>query len=171
MIKQQQLAGFTLLELMIATVLGAMLLLTASTLFMTFMIGNANTNARRQLSAEGIQMLGTLEYHIRNAKSAVCAGNNLTLTKLDGTSAQACFSDLNPIKLNFNSNGSCGSNPLNADSVISQTQTAPLVFAPYFTCIQAANGKQTVEIQFTLKTSDDSSITAPFSTIVQLRNS
>lgn len=160
---QRRLPGFTLLELMIATVLGSILLLTASALFMTFMIGNANTNARRQLSAEGLQMLGTLEYHIRSAKSATCGGGQiLSLTKLDGTFAQACFASS---KLNFNSTGTpCGDRPLNSDF---PTVTGSTVF----TCPIATNGKQFVTIQFILGTTEGGGITETFSRIIQLRNS
>lgn len=157
-----KLAGFSLLELMIATVLGAILLLTAGTLFMTFMIGNASTNARRQMSAEGTQMLGTLEYHIRNAKNAVCTNGNtiLTLTKLDGTTAQACFAGN---KLNFNRAGACGTNALNTEYVTTGNSS--------FACLTNPNGKQTVTVTFRLTVQDGSAIFTDFSRIIQLRNS
>ncbi len=161
------LPGFTLLELLIATVLGSILLLSATALFMTFMIGNANTNARRQMSAEGIQMLGTLEYHIRNAKSATCAGQTLTLQKLDSiTEAEACFTRLtpsDPLILNFNKSGACANNPLHSNFVVTSDSS--------FTCAKDSNGKTTVTVKFTLGTSEDASITEQFSRIIQLRNS
>lgn len=165
----RRLPGFTLIELMIATVLGSMLLLTAGSLFMTFMIGNANTNARRQMSAEGIQMLGTLEFHIRNAKSAVCSNpvggfnKTLTLTQLDGDTTQACFNSASPPKLLFNATGACGVNYLNSDFVTMPSSS--------FSCSAAANGKETVTVQFGLSTSEGGGITETFSRIVQLRNS
>lgn len=182
------LPGFTLIELMIATVLGSMLLLTAGSLFMTFMIGNANTNARRQMSAEGIQMLGTLEFHIRNAKSAgvgtgtpgTCAsgagttGPYLTLEKLNGDFISACFNS-SPMQLGFNPSGttcSASTPTLNSNTVVLPTAALPAGFpSPQFTCAQAANGKKTILIQFTLGPSEDTTIRAPFSTTVQLRNS
>lgn len=158
-----KLPGFSLLELMIATVLGSILLLTASSLFMTFMIGNANTNARRQMSAEGTQMLGTLEYHIRNAKSAHCDNSStkkLTLTKLDGSKAQACFD--NP-SLKFSSTTDNCDSELNSEFVV--------VDSNQFTCTSSPNGKTTVKIEFSLGTSEDSNITETFSRVIQLRNS
>jgi prepilin-type N-terminal cleavage/methylation domain-containing protein len=159
-----RLPGFTLLELMISTVLGSILLLTASALFMTFMIGNANTNARRQMSAEGTQMLGTLEFHIRNAKTADCSvSNTLKLTKLDGTFAQACVSGA-PLALNFSSTTATCGTPLNSNFVI-------LAGTNPFTCASTGNGKTTVLIKFTLSTSEGGGITETFSRIVQLRNS
>ena len=167
---RSSLPGFTLLELLIATVLGSILLLSATALFMTFMIGNANTNARRQMSAEGIQMLGTLEYHIRNAKSATCGGGNQTLTldKLDGSQApaNACFTRLSPsdpLILHFNKSGACANNALHSNFVITSGSS--------FTCAQDSNGKTTVTVKFTLGTSEDASITETFSRIIQLRNS
>jgi len=184
-IKTSVVPGFTLLELMIATVLGSILLLSASAMFMTMMIGNATTNARRQMSAEGTQMLGTLEYHIRNAKSAVvgsvagdgtCIGNTgtyLTLSNLQGPPMSACFTKSPPgtniDKLSFDrTSATCINlveNKLNSTFVVIKDPT------PKFTCTKAANGKQTIKIDFTLGTSEDASITAPFSSIVQLRNS
>ena len=182
----RSLPGFTLLELMISTVLGSILLLTATALFMTFMIGNANTNARRQMSAEGIQMLGTLEYHIRNAKSAgvgvsspgACAGGvgttgkYLTLSNVNSSKLSACFTPVvSPTHLRFDrASATCdASDPsLNSDSVIMPAIPGSSV---QFTCVQAANGKQTVKIDFNLGPSEDSTIKVPFSTIVQLRNS
>lgn len=162
------LPGFTLLELLIATVLGSILLLSATALFMTFMIGNANTNARRQMSAEGIQMLGTLEYHIRNAKSATCGGGNqtLTLVKLDNTQSNACFAltpPENAMMLNFNKSGACANNALHSNFVVTSGSS--------FTCAQDSNGKTTVTVKFNLGTSEDASITESFSRIIQLRNS
>ncbi len=176
--KLRQLPGFTLLELMIATVLASILLLSASALFMTFMIGNASTNARRQMSAEGTQMQSTLEFHIRNAKSAKVgassgtgsctsggtSGAYLTLTKLDGSAASACFIT-NQLYF-FSTSAACAANANN------QINSGFVVVAsPQFTCKQATNGKQTIQINFTLGTSVDASITSPFSTVVQLRNS
>lgn len=180
-----RLPAFTLLELMIATVLGAILLLAASALFMTFMVGNASTNARRQMSAEGTQMLGTLEFHIRNAKNAKvgssaadgeCRGNSgkyLVLTKLDNNNLSACFHPAaNPNGLYFDrTSANCSivdSNRLNSTFVILHGTG----YGPYqFTCTQASNGKQTIKIEFTLGPSEDASIQSPFTTTVQLRNS
>lgn len=173
----RHLPGFSLLELMIATVLGSILLLTASSLFMTFMIGNAKTNARRQMSAEGTQMLGTLEYHIRNAQSAGVGASSpldtcdgvprpyLTLNNLKNVKKSACFSG-NGLYF-FSDSHACSadaSKKLNSDTVV-------LTGTQSFTCSKATNGKQTIKIDFTLGPNEDTSITAPFSTIVQLRNS
>jgi prepilin-type N-terminal cleavage/methylation domain-containing protein len=187
-----KLSGFSLLELMVATVLGAMLLLTASAMFMTFMIGNASTNVRRQMSAEGTQMLGTLEYHIRNAADAAVGGDTaisqsctaagktgkyLTLTNLGGsTTTTACFLSDNKLYFHPGQTGvGCGvaeANALNSAKVPIVPITTVTPNTPVFTCTQAANGKKTIKIEFTLSPSIDASgITAPFSTIVQLRNS
>lgn len=176
------LPAFSLLELMIATVLGAILLVTASSMFMLFMVGTASTNARRQMSAEGQQMLGTMQYHIRNAQSATIGsahsacttggtiGNQITLTKLDSTNITFCGTTGSGAKMYYASGHDCNNaaeNALNSDFVVS-ARTMPNY---YFTCTQAANGKKTVEIKFNLSTSDDSAITEPFSALVQLRNS
>lgn len=189
-----KLSGFSLLELMVATVLGAMLLLTASAMFMTFMIGNASTNVRRQMSAEGTQMLGTLEYHIRNAADATVGpntstqtctttgstGTHLILTNLGGgTKTTACFGNVTEGGIDnkrlFFYPGQTVSPPtciVNATNALNSVKApiSPTTDSYKFTCTQAANGKKTIKIEFTLG-SEDSAINAPFSTTVQLRNS
>lgn len=66
--------GFTLLELMITTMLGALLLLGATAMFGLFMTNNSKTNIRRQINSEGQQVMSVIEYNLRNARSITTCG-------------------------------------------------------------------------------------------------
>lgn len=82
--------GFTLIEVLVVSAILVMLLLTASTMFMTFLVSNAKTNVRQQLKAEGQQVLSKIEYDLRNARAitSTCPGtsNSITYTDLSNTS-------------------------------------------------------------------------------------
>ena len=172
----KRLDGFSLLELMIATVLGAMLLMTASTMFMVFMTGSASTNARRQVSAEGQQLLGTIQFHARNARDCELVGSNgVRLTKVDNTQLTFCvesvgagdvrmtLNQVQPIPTCSSSEGDA----LNSRFVISQSSGDP-----YFSCTSdPTTGKKTLKSMFELKVREDSSIREKFTTQSVLRNS
>jgi Tfp pilus assembly protein PilW len=61
--------GFTLIELLITTTLTVMLMLTITTLFMTFLLSNSKTNIRKEIKEEGLHALNQMEFLIRNARS------------------------------------------------------------------------------------------------------
>ncbi len=66
-LKPRRQLGFTLVELLIVVTLTVMLMLTASTLFMTFLIGNTKTSTSRLVKAEGEYALNQIAFLIRNA--------------------------------------------------------------------------------------------------------
>lgn len=79
--------GFTIIEIIIVSGLSIMLMLTISSLFMTFMIGNANANMRKTVYAEGNYALNQMSFLIRNATSITCTTTPnpvVTLTSIDG---------------------------------------------------------------------------------------
>lgn len=67
-IKTKQ-TGFTLVELLITTALTVLLMLTITTMFMTFLIGNSKTNIRKTVKEEGLHALNQMEFIIRNARN------------------------------------------------------------------------------------------------------
>jgi len=67
--KPSNLSGFTLIELLITTTLTVMLMLTITTLFITFLIGNSKTNIRKDVKEEGLHAMNQMEFLIRNAKN------------------------------------------------------------------------------------------------------
>lgn len=80
--------GFTLVELLITTSLTVMLMLTITTMFMTFLIGNSKTNIRKNIKEEGLTALSQMEFIMKNAYyvSSACpsSGPTIDITSLDG---------------------------------------------------------------------------------------
>lgn len=64
-LSQQQ--GFTLIELLIVVSLSVLLMLTASSLFLTLLIGNTKTNSATLIKQEGNAALQQIDFLFRNA--------------------------------------------------------------------------------------------------------
>lgn len=105
-------AGFTLIELLVVSSILVMLLLTASAMFMTFLIGNAKTSIRQQLKAEGQQVINKIEFELRNARdiTSTCPTSDapsITYTDLSnvshviGTASNQIVIDAIPLTTNF----------------------------------------------------------------------
>jgi prepilin-type N-terminal cleavage/methylation domain-containing protein len=60
-------AGFTLIELLVVVSLSVMLMLTASTLFMSVLLSNNKATSSQQVKAEGEYALSQISFLIRNA--------------------------------------------------------------------------------------------------------
>lgn len=85
--------GFTLIELLITTSLTVLLMLTITTMFMTFLLGNSKTNVRKAIKEEGLHAISRMEFIIKNAhyfdeEASNCSPNQSTITivGLDGGS-------------------------------------------------------------------------------------
>ena len=85
--------GFTLIEVLVVVSLTVMLMLTASTLFMTFLIGNTKTSSNILIKNEGNYANTQMEFLIRNAvdilpnsDNQTCATgmNELVIKSIDG---------------------------------------------------------------------------------------
>jgi len=86
-------SGFTLIEVLVVVSLTVMLLLTASTLFMTFLISNTKTSSNILIKNEGNYANAQIEFLIRNAvdilpnsDDQICAAgmDELVLKSIDG---------------------------------------------------------------------------------------
>lgn len=62
-------AGFSVIELLVASFLLSMMLLTIASIFTTFLIGSARSNARRVIQTEGTRIENTLTFLLRNARN------------------------------------------------------------------------------------------------------
>lgn len=166
--QQLQKNGFTLIELLITTALSALLLLGISSLFMTFLLGNAKTNTKKTINQEGSFALGQMEFLIRNSQyidetSNPCTGgmSSITIVSLDGGSttfaAVADTSDNNSIKLASN-------------SAFLTSGAVTISSNPTFDCSGAVGNRQ-VGITFGLeKITPDGTVTQQFNSSVSLRN-
>lgn len=79
--------GFTLVELLITTSLTVLLMLTITTMFMTFLIGNSKTNVKKTIKEEGLHAMNQMEFIMKNAHyvEGTCGtGNSIAITSLDG---------------------------------------------------------------------------------------
>ena len=59
--------GFTLIELLVVVSLTTLLMVTAASVFVTFMIGNEKTVSTQALKSEGNYALGQMEFLLRNS--------------------------------------------------------------------------------------------------------
>jgi len=79
--------GFTLIELLITTSLTVMLMLTITTMFMTFLVGNSKTNVSKKVKEEGLTALSQMEFIMKNAhyvEGTCTSGSSIDITSLDG---------------------------------------------------------------------------------------
>ena len=163
----KQNAGFTLIELLVVTGITAMIMLTATSMFATFLLSSARTNARRQLQAEGNEAIRRIEFVIRNAAEVESdcdsAGTNLgtlTLRTLDNTTESITVSS-NKLTI--------GGQAITSDNV----RVQPLDGNPYFKCSKPGSGTtKYVDVYFRLNPAggDYSTIAQDFKTTVQIRN-
>ncbi len=160
--------GFTLIELLITTSLTVLLMLTITTMFMTFLIGNSKTNIRKSVKEEGLHAISQMEFIIKNAQYyddtfAPCNANQNTIrvVGLDAgvtTYSTAVDGGVNKIASN--------SARLTSDSVTLTSLN--------FDCSGDAGNRQ-IKVSFDLaKTAPtlnaDSNITESFETTVNMRN-
>jgi competence protein ComGC len=82
--------GFTLIELLITTSLTVLLMLTITSMFMTFLIGNSKTNIKQTVKEEGLHAMNQMEFIMKNAHYVVdstCTpgtSGTIGITGLDG---------------------------------------------------------------------------------------
>lgn len=165
--------GFTLIELLVVTSIVIMLLLTISSMFMTFLISNARTNISRQIKAEGSEMIDRMEFVLRNARSVnQTSGVSITCSQagsvntVSGTGFNITDVDGNVINISYAGNRILlAGKELNSTFVVSS--------APTLTCYRDPNNqKTTIGIRFSLtRTENSSTLQEDFTALAQLRNS
>lgn len=78
-------AGFTLIELLIVASLTVIIMLTVTSMFLTFLITSQKANIEQRVKSEGESALSTIEFLLRNSRVLV--------PNLDG--ATTCNNDVN----------------------------------------------------------------------------
>lgn len=158
-------AGFTLIELLVVAGITSILMLTVSSMFMTFMLSNARTNARRQLQAEGTAAINRIEFLIRNAdaKGVTCSSGKIEINRNSEVITITKTSNKLTEKV-----GASAAVPLTTESVIVSS-------GPTFSCTtDAKSSSQYVVVTFSLSmdTSLNTAISLAqeFQTRVQVRN-
>ncbi len=164
---QKKKNGFTLLELLVATTLSAVLLLAVSSVFMTFLMSSARTTIRRQVHSEGNEIRNRIEFLLRNSKvvTSTCTGGNIVpivFTTLDGNVVEIGTDGVDSLYTKLGTGTA-------TDLTTAETKASGVKFV----CSEDITTKiRVVTIQFTLtKTSDGVSASETFQSIVELRNS
>ena len=155
--EQRQQTGFTLVELLVVVGITAMVMITVSTIFMTFLLSNARTNARRVIQSDGNTAMTQIEFEIRNAKSVTCSG---------GTTLHVTNGNNETLIIEKNSSTSkllIGTRVITSQTIVASTG------GPTFTC-NPTNSQ--VKVKFGLNINDDFSheLTQNFESTVQVRN-
>lgn len=161
---QKNIKGFTLIELLISTTLIVLIMLSVSSLFMTFLIGGSKTNVKKKLSEEGAFALSQMEFLLKNARhidELTCSSgmNSIRLISIDNGQTT----------LRRITTGGIGKVASNSAYLTSDAVDVPLG-GLLFNCSGEAGNRQ-VEIYLTLdKTSPDGNQTETFHSIVNVRN-
>lgn len=149
-------AGFTLIELLVVVGITAMVMITVSTIFMTLLLSNARTNARRVIQSDGNTAMHQIEFEIRNAKAIVnCDSGSLTLTNNAGKEIK--FSKNSDYKIILTQDAT--PKVLTANTVANTLS---------FNCVNSPQ----IKVSFSLNITDnfDNALTQEFETTVQVRN-
>ncbi len=164
--------GFSLIELLVSVTLLVFLLMTATTMFMTFLVSNAKTSVRHTIKGEGNFVISQLEYMIRNGESVTvtncsaggASNNSITIKPFDDVNQKTISLQDDKIRLSYGATNEF----LTSDSTVASGLS--------FTCFGTLTGSRRIEAKFTLQKSVDSiqatasEITEDFRTVVQIRN-
>ncbi|MCC6711200.1 MAG: type II secretion system protein [Candidatus Pacebacteria bacterium] len=75
--------GFSLLELLIVAGLSVMVMMTVTTLFLTFIITSRKSNIKQKVHAEGEEALNKIEFILRNSQKLVPGLDGATICNND----------------------------------------------------------------------------------------
>lgn len=157
-------AGFTLVELLVTTAITSIILLSASTILMTFFLSNSRTTIRRQIKSEGNRALGRIEFIARGGQSCTnLAGNTgVTITSLGGDSVTTLTDTGTNITISVD--GGTAQPLLTAFSL---ADTASVIRC------ETEGGKQYIRASLVITNSDtaDGAVTETFTSFTVLRNS
>lgn len=167
-------AGFTLIELLVTTSLTAIILLTATTILMTFFLSNARTSLRREIKAEGSRALARMEFIARGAKRCTNAGGGITFTNIDDTTSKFSVNASNNLIME---NRTAANVLINSEELLSKNATNvtnyPVVpgSSLELSCNQEPNSdKLYADIRFMLQ-NNGGSVQESFRALTVLRNS
>lgn len=171
----QSQAGFTLIEFMIVTTLGIFLMLTASSVFLTIMVGRAKTATQQRLKAEGDYAMGQIEFLLRNAVALKPTVSNpaVTCTQSSDTNEVVLQSmDGKITRITVQSNSAPTPNKImsvsDGQTTILTSSAVNLTSGPNFRCIDNPSaGNRYFNIQFTLSKNN---LEQTFSSSVNMRN-
>lgn len=150
--KHSRLSGFTLIELLIVVSLSVMLMLSASSLFMTFLLGNTKVTRMQLIKHEGEYVMSQMEFLLRNAVQLV-ANDDDQVCERNMTSIAFVSIDSGETLLNKSVDPSDGKEKIASNSAKFLTSgDVDIVNGPYFDCTESEDKlTQYVSIRFTLR--------------------
>lgn len=164
--------GFTLIELLVTTAITAMILLTASSILMTFFVSNTRTTLRRQIKSEGNRALSRVEFIARGAqRCADVSDQTITFTYVDGESY--VFDKTDDDNLTMQRLDNAGS-PVGAQESLLTNFVIARDGDFRLQCVTEPNStKQYANIRFDVTTAnaETATVVESFTTLVSLRNS
>ncbi len=149
-------AGFTLIEMLVVVSLTVLLMIAASSLFMTSLIGNTKTTLEQLVKSEGEYALNQMEFLIRNSVALV---DNQT----DPTSETICEMNMDAIGLKSIDNQVTilgktqigGIDKISSNSAYLTSDSVTLLSGPTFDCQKSSDGTtRYVGIKFELRKGD-----------------
>jgi prepilin-type N-terminal cleavage/methylation domain-containing protein len=165
--------GFSLIEILVSTTLLVLMLMTATTMFMTFLVSNAKTNVRHTIKGEGAAALSRMEFLIRNAESvtANCAPggtSNVSITIKNFGDSKTYTLSIVSDKIRYAATDGTSTELLNST-------TTNAIAPAFFNCYGNTNSNRRIEISFALEATADTlnsgtSISESFRSTVQIRN-
>lgn len=152
MSKHSKLSGFTLIELLIVVSLSVMLMLSASSLFMTFLLGNTKVARMQLIKHEGEYVMSQMEFLLRNAVQLV-ANDDGEICERDMTSIAFISIDSGETLLNKSVDPSDSKEKIASNSAKFLTSgDVDIINGPYFDCTESEDKlTQYVGIRFTLR--------------------
>ncbi len=150
--------GFTLVELMVVASLSVMLMLTVTSVFLTFFISDARTEVIGEITDEGDYALSQMEFLLRNAVSLEeNAGGNICQPGMSEIRVRSFDNGITILRAATDSDGEryIASNGARLTSP-AVTLTDPSQLArganPVFICRRSTDGTTTfIDIEFTLQ--------------------
>lgn len=168
--------GMTLVELLVATTLLSILLVTVSSMFMTFVTSSAKTSVKESVIFEGNYAMGQLEFMIRNAMELIAPSGGSVACQT-GMSQIALISQdgyITQFEARNNKIASRAASPSDPNSFTDYYLTSDdvqITSGPTFDCYQDGEARF-VTVDFTLRRTNvtGSFGTEHFANTIQVRN-
>jgi prepilin-type N-terminal cleavage/methylation domain-containing protein len=151
--KRIQSAGFTLIELMIVVTLGVMMMLAASSLFVTFLVANSKVQSIRLVKNEGEQALSQMEFLLRNSVELVDnPAGQLCETGMESISFKSIDGGITTLGMEEDGGDEEAEKIASNSGVYLTSSTVEISDDLTFNCSQSSDGlRRYVEIVFSLR--------------------
>lgn len=173
--------GFTLIEMMIVAGLSVMVMMTVTTMFLTFIVSSKKSNIKQKVHNEGEEALNKMEFTLRNAQKLVAGLDGVTVcnndnnTPMTNIAVQGLDGYITTLQTYPLTNGQIASYSSAVNDYYYLTSDETTLSNLKFICLTGQENSYYVNVSFDLKigsgTSSDKDTTIEhFQTGVTLRN-